>query len=229
MRLRTYLTAAAVLTASLLALQFGTAQADGTGGPIAGVLVNGNPVAANVAIDGVLDSATFTSYDSSTPTCTSATFSGTVRRGANAGAHFSLAGLSVTCGTTTLSMLSPCTNTTMTDSHVHYGLVDDGTAGSDPDPVTGTTCLRATLPLGCTYVISSVNAQFKETPKVISGVTYQELVLSASSRPVTNQSAACFGLLYGVVSTNITFNVRVSTNSVVVAGTPPTGAIDFYN
>jgi len=227
----------AVLTVGLLGPSFNGAAQAATGGPIAGVDVNGNRTAGTVAIDGIFKSGTAT-FAGFTAGCIGGTVGGSVDRGPDTTPQFRLTSASIVCDSwlgddaviTLVNNASCNILVNMADTHVHdTNVVDTGaTKNADPSNVDGSAsiptgsgtpypCVRVSILGSCTYYVDgSMHVNFDEAIKTVSGVTYQDLVLKGNSLRTQNPSLGCFGLVTNngtITLNNIRFNVKVSTGT----------------
>jgi hypothetical protein len=224
MQLRTFLTAAAAaLTASLLSLT-GLAQADGTGGAIAGVDVNGVRTAGTPAVDGVFYSGT-TTFAGFTAMCVGGTASGNVDRGPGTSRAFRFTALNLVCAAplgvnTTVTLNSGCTiTTTFTGAHVHDAtFVDSGAKGNDPSVVDNgagvipANCVQVTTPGGCSHTVDGTfTAQWGEAVTTYGGVSYQDFIMKGNNLFTRNPNVWCLGLVANggpITLNNITWSIK---------------------
>jgi hypothetical protein len=236
----------AVVAAGVLGLTPAVQATTITGNKITNISVGGSSVAGTVPVTGIFKSGTAT-FDALgfTTTCTSGSVGGTVNRGpfTSGSTAFTFTSLSITCFSplminATISLASGCTvPVTMGgvragaggNDNVHSGLVDTGTytglaqknhniLGALTAP--GSNCIKVTLSSGgcIAYAQGTTGAQFNETQKTASGISYQDLIYKGtSSMSLYGQNGFCLGIMSGTVSlNNIDFNIAAST-----------GAIDF--
>ncbi|SDE22334.1 hypothetical protein [Nocardioides lianchengensis] len=247
MNLRKVLTlGAAVLTAGLMTLSSGMAQATGVSGSIAGVDVNGVRTTGTVPVNGIFKSGTAT-FAGFTAGCIGGTVAGDVDRGPNTAPQFRFSSLSITCDSplgddaviTLVNNASCRINVNMVDDNVHdLDYVDTGEPkGAKIGNVNGSAsipnvaaptgpCLRVTVLGACTFhVLGTMGVNFDEAIKTVSGVTYQDIVLKGTGLTTRSPSFGCLGLVTNggsITLNNIRFNVKVT------AGTTGRG-INFYN
>lgn len=233
MPLRTFLAAgAAVLTAGVLTLNPGVADATTPHGPIAGVTVNGNATTGSAPVDGTFTSGTII-YPGFTAGCYTGTVGGTVDRGPNTAPKFRFTSLDLTCdsplgteATMSLDTSKPGCSTidaTMADSRVHTsatpGHVDSGAPTGDPGNVTGTgtinsQCVLVTVMGGCKFrVDGTFGFQLNEAITTDGGVNHQEVILTGSGLRARDPHPWCFNLVPNgsVITLNtLAFKIQVT-------------------
>jgi len=230
MRVRKVLTTAgAIAAAGILALTPTAAHA-----AIATIVVNGVAAPnADVAIDGVLTSASAT-YGGSPSGCgAGGTIAGKVKRG-NGGLDpnpaFSLTAININCGSaiipTNLAIAFTCpVDVVMSNTNaVNVGTTDTNIQGvAKMTNGAGTDCVRvAFVGAGCRLDLrGTVAAKFDETVTTVAGTDYQELSVNGAGLTTQNATGLCAILIpnNSAVTVSAAFLIHVTGTT--------TGVIDF--